>query len=233
MNILTNPLHLNVLTDDFLKLGATLSQVLEVAGLLEAYEKSADLLRLAERQFSQGNPRAATSILHSIWMDRDFVPALLLAQCFKERELIFPDWGENSVYTLQNLAKKTGGFRPIIVPTKQTRICMGVVNTLLQTGCNSWSNRSTGFRPNSGTKNALLLLQKQAMDCVQQHGSVVIVSFDISKAFNSVRVVDLFSTLQLRSLPNQIKSLIWKWHHTPVLGVKKSFMGLDAYASLP
>lgn len=225
MNILTTLQHNNVPVDYSLKLGATLRQVLEVAGLLDAYAKSADLLLLAERQFSQGNPRAATGILHNIWLDSEMVSALLLAQCYKARELIFPDWGENSNYSLQQLAKKTGGTRPIIVPTKQTRICMGMVNTLLQTGCNSWSNRSTGFRPNNGTLTALTLLQKQAMDCVLQHGRIVILSFDITKAFNSVSVADVFNTLQLHTLPSGIKRLIWKWQHTPVLG------GLDPAAA--
>ena len=197
--------------------GATLQQVLEIAGLLKAYEEFICLFTEAELLFVQNNPRAALNIFYKIWMSPHFVPALLLYECYYARELFLPDWNVTGKHHLVHMLKKSGGTRPIIIPKKRTHICMGVVNTLLQSTCKSWSMRSTGFRPGYGTHDAVNLLANSALNIMHTHGKVFILSFDIQKAFNSVDLKKVFKTLGLKALPHDIKNLIWKWQHSPVV----------------
>nr|QKY64140.1 hypothetical protein [Yamagishiella unicocca] len=194
--------------------GATLLQVLEIAGLLKAYEEFICLFTEAESLFVQGDTRSALNLFYKIWMSPHFVPALLLYECFYARQLILPTWSGTSKHYVVNMLKKSGGTRPIIIPNKRTRICMGVVNTLLQSACKSWSTRSTGFRPGHGTHTAIDLLANSARKMLHVHDKVYILTFDIHKAFNSVNMKHVFHTLGLKALPHDIKKMIWKWQHT-------------------
>nr|YP_009349241.1 reverse transcriptase-like protein [Yamagishiella unicocca]APZ82953.1 reverse transcriptase-like protein [Yamagishiella unicocca] len=194
--------------------GATLLQVLEIAGLLKAYEEFICLFSEAESLFVQGDTRSALNLFYKIWMSPHFVPALLLYECFYARQLILPTWSGTSKHYVVNMLKKSGGTRPIIIPNKRTRICMGVVNTLLQSACKSWSTRSTGFRLGHGTHTAIDLLANSARKMLHVHDKVYILTFDIHKAFNSVNMKHLFHTLGLKALPHDIKNMIWKWQHT-------------------
>jgi Reverse transcriptase (RNA-dependent DNA polymerase) len=197
-------------------LGATLLQVLEIAGLLDPYKNFLVLLSQAEDLFVKGNNRAAFNILYQIWMGPHFVPALLLAECFYARQLIFPNWYGFDTMHIQQMQKRAGGFRPIIITDKRTRICMGVINSLLQASCKSWSLKTTGFRPGFGTHSAINLLANSARSIMQSNGRVYIVMFDIQKAFNSVNMQHLCRTLHLSCLPRDVKTLLWKWHHNPL-----------------
>ncbi|BCU04903.1 reverse transcriptase-like protein (mitochondrion) [Astrephomene gubernaculifera] len=208
--------NLNSVNHIYTESSATLLQVLEIAGLLNAYNEYSALFSRAEAFFVQGDSRAAFNVLYKIWMDPHFVPALLLYECFYARQLILPTWNCSDKLFVQNMFKNSGGTRPIIIANKSTRICMGVINSLLQSACKSWSNRTTGFRPGSGTQTAISLLAQSSSRIMHTHGQVYILSLDIQKAFNSVNIDHLFYTLGLNALPHKIKQLIWKWHHSPI-----------------
>lgn len=198
------------------EIGATLNQLLDIAGLLKAYNEFHALFSEAEDNFFNQKNQAALNTLYKIWMGPHFIPALLLYECFYHRELILPSWEGTGYLYLQNMTKKSGGTRPIIIPNKRTRICMGAVNSILQSSCRSWSFGTTGFRPGAGTHFAINLLAEQIKTAMRSNRQVFILSFDIQKAFNSVQINNLFHLLNLKGLPHSIKALIWKWHHTPV-----------------
>lgn len=206
-------------------LGATLIDVIKLAGLIEAYAECTSYTLEATKAFSAGDYEQACRQIHKIWMSPHCIPALLLTQCYDARSLIYPSWYKPGKLYPQELVKKTGGTRTILVPDKRVRICMGAINSILQTSCQSWSPGTTGFRPGSGTHKAVTLLTERVNATIKSHGQVYILSFDIQKAFNSVKVDHLFRTLKLKYLHNDIKALIWQWQHMPVHGDKNLITG--------
>lgn len=191
--------------------GANLDNVLLLAGLYNAYNKFNALAKQADLFFMQGDFRAASNVIYKIWADPHIIPALLLFECFYARCLVLPTWKDTKTFSLQLMPKKSGGTRPVVIPELSTRICMGAVNSILQTACNSWSDRSFGFRPGYGTHSAVQALAKAALPILQKHGCAYFVMFDISKAFNSVDMKHLARTLDLQVLPHDIKALLWMW----------------------
>lgn len=196
--------------------GATLQQVLEIAGLSNDYAKYLQYNADATNLFSAGSTRAAFDVFYKIWYDPYIVPALLLRECFYNRRLVLPRWGNNKHFAAVTMLKKNGGYRPIIVPPIESRVCMGVINTIFQAACPTWSVRTTGFKPNSGTVTAITLLRDQAKNVLKNNYVVYIASFDVYNAYNSINVQDLFNTLQLHYIPLPMKKLLWQWHHTPL-----------------
>src|SRR5689334_13793946 len=63
-------------------LGASLAQVLAIAGLSDDYTRFLKMFAFAKTQFSLGNNRAGCDVLYKIWMDPRIIPALLLCECF-------------------------------------------------------------------------------------------------------------------------------------------------------
>lgn len=204
----------------------TLDQVLKTANLHLDYSRFLELTKKADQSFKEKSYRDAFNYLYKIWYDDSIVPALLLRECFYARELVYPEWTNKKPFNAILVPKKpqpNRGYnsspnRILIVPKLNTRICMGTVNTILQSSCGSWSNRTTGFRPNFGTHIALHLLSEQATQCLNKHKQVYIVSFDIQSAYNNVLIKDLFNVLKLKNLPHPMKSLIWQWQCTKLNG---------------
>lgn len=193
---------------------ATLEQVLHIAGLSKAYADYQVMFKQAELLFKAKNNRAALDVLYKIWISPDIVPALLLSECYYARKLIVPNWHSFCImhYVLKD--KPCGGTRPIIIPDKETRICMGVINSLFQASCASWNDRTYGFRLGTNTAKAMLDLCRKTRNLSKANHSIVLVSFDISGAFNAVNVQHAFQVLCLKNLPHAIKTLIWKWQKT-------------------
>nr|QKY64114.1 hypothetical protein [Pandorina colemaniae] len=200
---------------------ATLNDLLKITRLDQHYARFLGLHQEASKLLIQGNKRHAFDILNKMWFDPHIVPALLLQECFKAGTLIVPTWNKFPKYSLIQQGKLDGSTRPIVVPHLETRVCMGVVNSILQTSCNSWTSRTVGFRPGYGTHYAINLLANSTKSILQSNGSVTLIFFDIKKAFNSVDLKHLFNTLELQLLPKDIKYLIWQWQHTPLLNNKK------------
>lgn len=204
--------------------GAKLNTVLQLAGFENSYNHFLLLAKRADLLFQQGDFRAAYNVLNLMWMDPHIVPTLLLIECFYARRLILPTWKETCPFDIQQLSKKGGGTRPVIIPKDTTRICMGVINSMLQTTCNSWDERSFGFRPNNGTQSAIEALAFAAKPIIQKHSCAFILMFDIKKAFNSVHFKRLSDTLDFHFLPHDIKAYIWSWQHNQT--VKLNTTGL-------
>jgi hypothetical protein len=107
---------------------------------------------------------------------------------------------------------------------------MGVVNRLLQASCSSWSNNTLGFRPGFGTKDCITTLALNFHDIRSQRVSnPVILSFDLTKAYNSVNIDHMAVTLKLKGLPKNLRTLLWNWHHpvncsvNPLNGLTQGF----------
>lgn len=216
------------------KRAASLQEVLNVAGLLQGYKDFLNKKKEAEAFFQAGNYRAAFNIIDKMWVHPQIVPALLLIECFEARELIVPNWYKNMKLYRQDIQKKDGGVRPIIIADKRLRVCMGVINRLLQCCCVSWSSNTFGFRPGFGTADAVSHLAQKAQSMLNNNKQVVLVSFDLKAAYSSVNIKHLMQTLQLRSLPNDIKKLIWMWQHLPITQHDTSVTGLaQGYAYSP
>nr|QKY64132.1 hypothetical protein [Volvulina compacta] len=195
---------------------APLIDVLRYVNLLNCYYKWFDLNRKAHAHFKAGDLRAAYNLIYQMWMHPFIVPTLLLVECYKARQLVLPTWNSKRPLYVQQLVKKSGGTRTILIPDLTTRVCMGVVNVLCQSACASWSPNTVGFRPGHGTHLAINLLAERCSNLLNSQGYVYILSFDIKQAFNSVNMNHLFHTLELGHLPHDIKALIWKWHHLHV-----------------
>ncbi len=208
-------------------LGASLAQVLDIAGLSDDYTRFLKMFAEAKTQFSLGNNRAGCDVLYKIWMDPRIIPALLLCECFYARKLVVPDWaGPWKIYSSE-LKKPSGGTRPIAIPNLGVRIQMGVVNKLLQASTDSWDKKTTGFRPGVSTQMAMDMLYQKALAAYRQENILTLAQFDIKGAFNHVNVQDLFNQLELNCLPRKIKLLIWEWQNVPTLaqmqGLKQGF----------
>jgi hypothetical protein len=213
---------------------ASLHEVLQLAGLLQGYKDFLNLKNEAEVFFLAGNFRAAFNTIGKMWVHPRIVPALVLIECFETRELIVPNWYQNMKLYRQDIQKKDGGVRPIIIADKRLRVCMSVINRLLQCCCVSWSSNSFGFRPGFGTQDAVSHLAQKAQSVLSNHKQAVIVSFDLKAAFNSVDAKHLMQTLQLGSLPGDMKKLIWMWQHLPIAQDDISVTGLaQGYAYSP
>lgn len=214
---------------------ATYLDLLQFTGLYQHYTRYVDFYREASALFTEGKKRAAFDIINQMWLDPHIVPALILGECYKMGTLLVPAWNSFPKYILVNQAKSDGSTRPIIVPHLETRVTMGVVNSMLQSSCDSWTSRTHGFRapthkfqdPNPdlprvaplrfGTKSLLTAVNQETRDRLLFKSSTTLVFFDIKKAFNSVDLHRLFNTLELHQLPKDIKYLIWQWQHTKVL----------------
>jgi hypothetical protein len=205
---------------------ATLVQVLDAANLLKSYNDFCVLYQRADMAFQQGKIQTAYNIIYKIWMSPTMIPALLLLECFYSGELIVPNWNFNGKLFLQKLKKASGGTRPIVVPNKQLRVCMAAVNILLQASCSSWSMRTTGFRPDYGTQNAIDMVANTVQDKLAKYGNATLVSFDLKTAFNSVHLHHLCTYLDLKQLPSSMKNLIWNWQHLHVKGTVNPADGL-------
>jgi len=195
----------------------SLEQVLQLANLHMDFDRFRFLFNKAQSLFAAGNNHKACSVLHSIWMDKKIIPALLLSECFYAQELILPNWKVPCLMQFLEFSKEDGGVRPINVPNKRSRICMGVVNTLFQASCLSWDKRSTGFRIGFNTDNAMLMLCNKARQLYKDSDDIVLTTFDIKGAFNGVNVKQLFNVLELNNLPHQIKYLIYGWQDSQPL----------------
>ena len=193
--------------------GATLQQVLSIARLDQGFSDFIILANQANQFFMQGNDRAAFAIIHNLWSDPRIVPSLLLVECFYARRLALPSWTTRRPFKLMLMNKKLGGTRRVIIPDFSTRICMGAVNSMLQTTCNSWDPRTMGFRPGYGTHTAITALAEAARPILHSKGCAYFLLFDIHKAYNSVNCTHLAQTLQLQSLPHSLKALLWQWQH--------------------
>lgn len=197
--------------------GPSLIKVLELASLASDYARYRVLLARAEHLLINGKNRAACDVFFQMWADPHILPALLLGECYKARQLVLPAWYNNKgILHLVHIPKSNGGTRPIVIPSLEARICMGAVNRILQASHPSWDARTTGFRPGHGTHTAINLLASNARAVLQANGGAVIILFDLRKAFNSVCLGHLFHTLQLHCLPKEIKHLIWLWHHASI-----------------
>lgn len=205
---------------------ATLVQVLDAANLLKSYNDFCDLYQRADMAFQRGKTQTAYNIIYKIWISPTMIPALLLVECFYSGELIVPNWNYNGKLFLQKLNKTSGGTRPIVVANKQLRICMAAVNILLQASCSSWSKRTTGFRPDYGTQNAIHMVANTVQHKLAKYGHATLVSFDLKTAFNSVNLPNLCTSLDLKQLPSSMKSLIWNWQHLQVKGSGNPASGL-------
>jgi hypothetical protein len=226
--------------------GASLKEVLLVAGLLDAYNHFFSLFASAELFFEKCNQRAAFDCFYRMWFSPDIIPALLLRECYYARELILPNWYAPDQHYVYNLKKSTNkqkfpavstdysydlklvsqvlspsiqpslsAIRTILIPNKQKRICMGVINSFFQAACKSWNIRTVGFRPGYGTHTAINMLADLVKINRKEHGNAYILSFDLKSAFNSVNLEHLFKTLYLKALPGDIKYLLWQWHNMP------------------
>jgi hypothetical protein len=213
---------------------ASLHEVLKLAGLLQGYQEFLNLKKEAEHFFRAGDHRAAFNTIGKMWVHPHIVPALLLVECFENHELIVPYWYKNMKLYRQDIQKKDGGVRPIIIADKRLRVCMGVINRLLQCCCVSWSSNTFGFRPGLGTQDAVSHLAQKAQSILNKNQSAVLVSFDLIAAYNSVDIKHLVRTLQLGFLPNDIKNLIWMWQHLPITQHNTRINGLaQGYAYSP
>nr|QOJ46294.1 RTL [Edaphochlamys debaryana] len=212
--------------------GTTLVALLQETDLLDAYNQYEVLFKHASSLFKNNQTIDAFNVIFKIWMDPKIVPALLLRECFYAGQVILPAWEHSGPLFSHSLPKKLGGTRPILVPNKQTRICMGAVNAILQASCESWHPHTTGFRPSCGTLTAVDMLADKIKVTLRTHGRAIIVSFDIAKAFNSVHVDHLFNTLHLNQLPHSMKNHMWQWQHlntksgTTGDGVRRPLLGL-------
>jgi hypothetical protein len=195
----------------------SLEQVLKLANLDIDYGRFRILFEKAQGLFAAGDNHKACSVLHSIWMDNKIIPALLLSECFYAQELILPNWNVPCLMQFLEFSKEDGSVRPINVPNKRSRICMGVVNTLFQTSCLSWDKRSTGFRIGYNTDNAMLMLCNKARQLYKDNDDIVLTTFDIKGAFNAVNVKQLFNALELNNLPHQMKYLVYGWQDSQPL----------------
>lgn len=212
---------------------ASLVQVMEVARMLDAYNEYLQMTLSAEDSFASGNVRAGANILRQMWYSPSIVPALMLYESFYARQLLMTNWRGPWCLHYALLEKSTGGKRQLVIPSKDTRLAMGVVNSFLQTTCFSWTSRTVGFRPGYGTEQALGLLQGQAANTLSMYGTAHIMSFDIKAAFNSVNINALFNKLGLSNLPRPIKALIWEWHNPKVPNLVPSWSGPTPLRGLP
>nr|ABX82100.1 reverse transcriptase-like protein [Chlamydomonas reinhardtii] len=213
---------------------ASLHEVLRLAGLLQGYKDFLSLTKQAEAFFQAGDYRSAFNTISKMWVHPQIVPALLLMECFETRELTVPYWYKSIKLRRQYIQKKNGGVRPIIVAHKGLRICMAVINRLLQSCCVSWSNQTFGFRPGFGTHHAVLHLAQKAQQMLNKQQQAVLVTFDLQAAYNSVDIKHLMQTLQLQYLPNDMKKLIWMWQHLPLAQLNAGINGLaQGYAYSP
>lgn len=226
---------------------ATYSDLLKFTGLDQHHTRYVDLYREASALFCEGQKRAAFNLFYKMWLDPHIVPALILGECFTAGLPIVPTWKHFSKYTWVNKPKSDGTVRPIVVPSLEARVSMGVVNSMLQASCESWTLRTHGFRAATnkfqdsnlelprvtpltfGTKSVVVSLNAATNSTLALNSSVTLVLFDIKKAFNSVDLNHLFNILELHQLPKDIKHFIWQWQHTllfnnaPIEGLAQGF----------
>jgi hypothetical protein len=192
----------------------SLEKVLQFAKLGRAYKFFLRQAKYAQYGFKHNDTVYTYSALYKLWMHPRVVPALALRECYNRRSCHLPAWKGPWKLSMVYLPKSSGGFRPIIVPNDNTLISMGVLNTLFQISCNSWSPNTFGFRVGFGTLHALKALQNNVKPFILNNQlDFCVVMFDIHAAFNTVNPGLLFRTLGLNNLPHSMKKLIWEWHH--------------------
>jgi hypothetical protein len=206
--------------------GASLHDLLKTAGLFDSFLDLLALVEVSQALFLANQHQAACNVLHKIWVHPQMVPVLILLESFGARKLIVPCWSTGMKLYQHDLAKPSGGTRPILVADLRVRVCMSVVDFLLHSSMPSWSLGTFGFRTGFGTQDAVReLCRRVRLSCTQPQGGVLL-TFDLHAAFNSVNINHMAKTLQLNALPGDMKHLIWKWHHTPIKGSTAMVSGL-------